>query len=345
MITSEAIPTVTPSSAPCRLDPMHPFLLTTWSFGPVGNDAAFPILIEGGAALDAVVAAATVFEDDPTIDSVGVGGLPDADGEVSLDGAIMTDPRRCGAVCIIRHYPNPVQIARRVMEKTIHISLCGAGAEEFALREGFERRPLLTDKSRGVWEDWRRDPRNIDRDRFRGWLPPINKEEMEGIDATRIRASDVAGPTGGPHGSHDTVSIIGRDSDGKLAVACSTSGMAFKVPGRVGDSPIIGQGLYCDQKAGAAAATGTGELISGVCGSFLVVEHMRNGASPHDAIKRTLERIAESYKLVHEHQVAFIAAAPSGEWASGSLRPGFHHTITDENGTRVENPHFVLMDS
>lgn len=315
---------------------MHPFILTTWSFGPVGNDAAMPILLDGGAALDAVIAAATVFEDDPSIDSVGVGGLPDADGELSLDGAVMTDPNRCGAACFIRHFANPVQIARHVMDKTIHITLAGAGAEDFAQRQGFERRPLLTDKAREVWEQWRHDPRNIDRKRYQGWLPPLNKEEMEGVDAGR--------PYRNGAGSHDTVSIIARDAEGKLATACSTSGMAFKVPGRVGDSPIIGQGLYCDQKAGAAASTGTGELISGVCGSFLVVEKMRAGATPVEAIRAALERVRDTYDLLEDHQVAFVAVGAEGEWASGALRPGFHHTITDRDGTRVEDPTIVLLD-
>ncbi len=319
---------------------MHPFILTTWSFGPVGNDAAMPVLLDGGSAVEAAIAASTVFEDDPSIDSVGVGGLPDADGELSLDGALMTDPHQCGAVCFIRHYANPVQIAQRVMEKTIHTTLAGMGAEDFALREGFERRPLLTDEAREVWEDWRADPRNIDRERYRGWLPPINVEELKGVDITRHRHSDLAPD---PAQSHDTVSVITRDAQGKLAVTCSTSGMAFKVPGRVGDSPVFGQGLYCDQNVGAAAATGTGELITGICGSFLVVEKMREGASPEEAIRIALQRVIDSYDLVDEHQVAFICSDKDGRWASGALKPGFHHTITDENGTRVEDPTFVMM--
>lgn len=337
---------------------MRPFILTTWSFGPVGNDAAFPALAKGGSALDAVCHAATVIEDDPAIDSVGVGGLPDADGEVSLDGAVITDPGRAGAVCFIRHYANPVQIARRVMEKTIHITLAGAGAEEFAEREGFHKRILLTDNARRVWEQWRKDPRNIDRDKYKGWLPPLNVEELRaaGVAETLdVTTRPTTGPKSGaaaaspastsqlPH-PHDTVGVLARDTSGRIAAACSTSGMAFKVPGRVGDSPIIGQGLYCDQQAGCAVATGTGELIAGVCGSFLVVELMRRGATPQQAVTETLTRIRDRYRLAPEHQVAFIAMNNKGDWTSGALRPGFFHTITDEAGSKVEPPRVLLLD-
>lgn len=315
---------------------MRPFILSTWSFAPVGADAAFPGLASGGGALDAVVHAATVIEDDPTIDSVGVGGLPDADGQVSLDACVMTDPGRAGAVCFIRHYPNVAQIARRVMEKTIHITLAGMGAEEFAAHEGFQRRDLLTPGARQIWEQWRNDPGAIDRDRYKGWLPPRNVEELR----PAVRAAQ---PQRVPEPHHDTVGILAMDSAGSLAGACSTSGMAFKVPGRVGDSPIIGQGLYVDQEAGAATATGTGELITGVCGSFLAVELMRQGHSPLNALREVLSRIASRYRLAPEHQTAFIAVNTRGEWASAALRTGFRHTITDERGSRVEEPHFVLL--
>jgi isoaspartyl peptidase/L-asparaginase-like protein (Ntn-hydrolase superfamily) len=222
------------------------------------------------------------------------------------------------------------------MEKTIHTTLAGAGAEAFADREGIERAPLLTDAARVEWERWRADPRNIDRDRYRGWLPPLNKEEMTGVEG------DPRDPASAEPYSHDTVSIIGRDAEGRLAACSSTSGMAFKTPGRVGDSPIIGHGLYCDQTAGAAVATGTGELISSVCGSFLIVERMRAGDEPARAIEYALRRIADRHDLARDHQVAFLAATPDGRWASGALRPGFHHTITDAEGSRVEEPTLIL---
>lgn len=323
---------------------------TTWSFGPVGNDAAAPGLLAGGSALDAVVHAATVFENDPSIDSVGAGGLPDADGQVSLDACVMTDPDHCGGVCFVRRFPNPTRIARRVMDRTIHVLLAGAGAEAFAEREGFEPRDLLTPQAKEVWERWRRDPSNIDRDKYHGWLPPLNVEEMKGVSEAGGSGTGVSPVQpdrtrdANETGSHDTVGVLARDAQGALAGACSTSGMAFKAPGRVGDSPIIGQGLYVEQGVGAACATGTGELIAGVCGSFLVVERMRQGASPTEAIRETLERLAERYALAKEHQAAFVAIRADGEIGSGSLRPGFKRTLTDANGSRVSEPDCVLLN-
>lgn len=311
-------------------------MLITWSFGPVGANEGLPMLRADADALDAVIAAATAIENDPTIDSVGVGGLPDVDGSVTLDACVMTDPDRCGGVSFVRHYANVCQVARRVMEKTIHVLLSGDGAEAFAQREGFTPVNLLTDEAREVWEAWRRDPRTINRDKYRGWLPPVNIEELRGLGQLRAKPDE-------PH--HDTVGILAIDHMGRLAGACSTSGMAFKAPGRVGDSPIIGQGLYVDQRAGAATATGTGELIAGVCGSFLVVELMRRGAAPSVAVREVLERIADRFKLVEEHQVALCAMDRDGRWASGALRPGFKHTIADEGGVRVEEPAFVLLRS
>ncbi|HMN39579.1 MAG TPA: isoaspartyl peptidase/L-asparaginase [Phycisphaerales bacterium] len=324
---------------------MHtdPAILSTWSFGPIGNEPGMAILRRGGDALDAVIAAATAVENDPTINSVGIGGLPDACGHVSLDGCIMTDPNRCGSVAGLRRFANPCAIARRVMEKTIHIMLVGEGADEFAAREGFTPTELLTDHSRAEWHKWAADPRNLDRAKYQGWIPPLNLEE---------RARDGGGVTGGdgPSASHDTVSILAIDQHARLAGACSTSGMAFKVPGRVGDSPIIGHGLYVDQQAGAAAATGNGELVMGTCGSFLAVELMRRGAAPLDAIAEVLERITRRFALGPDHQVAMLAMAPApahgkewGGWATAAIRPGFRHTITDAGGTRVDEPSRVLQ--
>ncbi len=309
---------------------MSELLLSTWSFGTVANAAAWPVLNGGGRALDAVVAGATAVEDDEQIDCVGVGGTPDADGQVSLDACVMTDPARCGSVAFVRRYPNPTAIARRVMERTVHIMLVGAGAEEFAAREGFEPRPLVTEAAQAKWAAWRAALAQAQRSPYQGWIPPRNVEE----------GSTPPLPRG-----HDTVCVLARDRHGQLAGACSTSGMAFKVPGRVGDSPIIGHGLYVDPRAGAAAATGNGELIMGVCGSFLAVELMRQGWSPRAACVAVLRRIAARFELHPEHQVALLAlgARPCDGWASAALRTGFVHVVTDRDGTRVEPPHTVLL--
>lgn len=304
-----------------KLTFMSELLLTTWKFGTIANAAAWPLLRAGGTALDAVVAGATAVEEDESVDCVGVGGTPDASGEVTLDACVMTDPNRCGAVADIRRYANPTALARCVMERTSHVMLVGQGAEQFAAREGFTPRALLTDAALQRWRDWQKQT---------------------------APASGAVGRLCGapPVPSHDTVSLLARDCRGQLAGACSTSGMAFKLPGRVGDSPIIGHGLYVDQQAGAAAATGNGELIMGVCGSFLIVELMRQGASPLDACITVLRRIAERFEPPADWQAAFIAMAPAargGAWASAAMRPGFAHVVSDDAGTRTEPPRFVLL--
>ncbi|HVU63412.1 MAG TPA: N(4)-(beta-N-acetylglucosaminyl)-L-asparaginase [Phycisphaerales bacterium] len=316
---------------------MDPVILSTWSFGPVANGPGMAILGAGGSALDAVVAAATAVEDDPSINSVGVGGLPDASGRVSLDGCVMTDPHRCGSVACVRRFANPCAIARRVMERTIHVMLVGEGADEFAAREGFAPCDLLTPHAKAEWEKWVSDPANLERERYRGWIPPLNVEERARGGKSTVRAGD------GPAASHDTVSILAMDSRGTLAGACSTSGMAFKLPGRVGDSPIIGHGLYVEQGVGAAAATGNGELVMGVCGSFLAVELMRSGATPLDAAVEVLDRIRGRFELGPDHQVAIITMDKGGRWGTAALRAGFNHTITDSRGTRVEAAQRVLI--
>lgn len=310
-------------------------MLSTWSFGPTANAAGWPILAQGGDALDAAVAGASAVEIDPQVDSVGIGGLPDASGRLSLDASVMTDPARCGSVCYLRGFAQAAQIARRVMDRTMHVMLAGDGAEAFAAAEGFTPRPVdeLTPSSRDAYRDWRSSKSADDLARYRGEPPPMNVEE-------RYRQA-TAGRR--PEPSHDTVCVLARDQRGRLAGVCTTSGLAFKMPGRVGDSPIIGSGLYVDQQAGAASATGNGELIMGVCGSFLCTELMRQGRTPAEAILAVLERVRARYDLHAEHQVALIAVRADGLWASGALKPGFSHAITDARGPRLEPTPNVLL--
>ncbi len=311
---------------------MSPLVLSTWSFGPVAAGAAMPVLRAGGSALDAAVAGATAVEDDPTVDSVGVGGLPDASGEVSLDACVMTAPNRCGSVAALRGHLGAAKLAKAVMERTIHVMLAGEGAAAFAKRQGFPDANTLTPGAQAAWEAWRDSGGTVNWAEREGFTPPMNGEE-------RYRLAS------NPEPSHDTVCVLARDQRGELAGACTTSGLAFKVPGRVGDSPIIGHGLYVDPAAGAASATGNGELVMGVCGSFLAVEEMRRGKSPLDAIMIVLQRVREAYDLKPDHQVAMIAMRPDGAWASAALRPGFSHCIADDAGTRVEPAQRVLMPS
>lgn len=315
-----------------------PLVLSTWSFGPTANAAAWPILANHGHALDAAVAGASAVELDPTVDSVGIGGLPDSSGLLSLDASVMTDPDRCGSVCFLRGFANTAQIARRVMDSTHHVMLAGDGAAAFARAEGFPEHPAnrLTPHAQHEYATWlaRRSPAQLAN--YRGEPPPMNVEE-------RYRLAHSPSLPTRPEPHHDTVCVLTRDSSARLAGVCTTSGLAFKMPGRVGDSPIIGAGLYVDQAAGAASATGNGELIIGVSGSFLAVELMRQGRSPLEAISAVLERIAARFTLLPAHQVALIAVRADGLWASASLRPGFSRAVTTTEGTSLQPAERVLF--
>jgi L-asparaginase/N4-(beta-N-acetylglucosaminyl)-L-asparaginase len=286
----------------------QPIILSTWSFGRRANAAAWSALSAGGAAIDAVEQACICAEDDPAVDSVGRGGLPDAGGRVSLDGCIMLSPARCGSVCFIRRFNHPVSIARAVMEHTPHVMLAGEGAEAFAAARGFPPADLLTDEAKQKWEQMKAaaggDPRLAQR-----ITAPANRED-ESYEP-----------------SHDTIGVLALDKAGTLAGACSTSGLAMKLPGRVGDSPIIGHGLYVHPQHGAAVATGHGELVMGTCLSFLAVELLRRGATPDEALRQCMLRLKESYALQPHHQVGMIALTPRGQWAHASLRSGYRTAV------------------
>jgi N4-(beta-N-acetylglucosaminyl)-L-asparaginase len=292
-----------------------PILISTWWFGLPANAAGWPHAQRAGGLLDALEQTCISCELDPKVDSVGVGGLPDASGEVSLDGAIMLSPARSAGVGYVRKYPHPVSIARRVMDKTPHKLLVGEGAERFAAREGFATAELLKEPARRKWEAWRKT----------GEFRDFHVGERDAADGGQSQPYKASGPDD----SHDTIGVLCLDAGGAIGVACSTSGRAYKLPGRVGDSPLIGPGLYCDPAVGAAVATGTGELMIGVCASFLVVERMRAGDRPIEAIRHVLRRVADSYpNLGEKDQCALIALAPDGRHASGALRPGFQVAIT-----------------
>jgi N4-(beta-N-acetylglucosaminyl)-L-asparaginase len=296
-----------------------PILLSTWKFGLSANAAGWPYALKPGGVLDALERTCISCELDLSVDSVGVGGLPDASGEVSLDGAVMLSPAKSAGVAYVRKYPHPVSIARRVMEKTAHKLLVGEGAEQFAKAEGFETANLLTDSARAKWEEWKRTGIGHD--------PHPNFK----VD-------------GGLNPPHDTIGVLCIDAGGTIGAACSTSGRAFKLPGRVGDSPLIGHGLYCDPKGGAAVATGTGELMIGVAASFLVVERMRMGDAPLEAIAFVLDRVVESYGMISEKdQCALIALAPDGRFASGAVRTGFQVAVTTSKRSELILPDITLL--
>jgi len=285
-------------------------LLSTWDFGQKANEKGWNCLLKGKKALDAVEEGIRVIEEDPDNLSVGLGGLPDRDGYVTLDACIMNEKGRAGSVTFLRDIVHPISVARLVMEKTPHVMLSGAGALQFALENGFKRENLLTDRARKAWEEWKKTSR---------YEPVINIE------------------------NHDTVGLLVMDIEGNLSGGCSTSGLAYKMHGRVGDSPIIGAGLYVDNKAGAAVATGLGELVMRSLASFLVVELMRNGSSPQDACELAIERIVLNNPEYGEVQVGIIALDKSGNHGAFAIQPGFTYAIRDEHRDEVLSSNSYLQ--
>lgn len=323
-------------------------MVSTWSFASYGNESAWPALASGGDPLDAVLEACRVAELDPSVDSVGYGGLPDADGQVTLDGCVMRSPSQCGSACGLRRHLHPAKVARLVMERTRHIMLVGEAADAFADAQGEPGLPpegLLSPAARAAWEAWRQDPSDA----------AAGQQTRDGSllrgGGGDIRPVDTGNPMTGAlfrrelrWAGHDTIGSLACSTRGELAGACSTSGTPYKVPGRVGDSPIIGHGLYVDPAAGAATATGSGELIMGVCGAFLAVEEMRRGATPAQAARAVVERIAASYTILPHHQTAFVTMAPDGSWGAAALRDGFLVSVRGPEGMHVARPQFHLRD-
>jgi N4-(beta-N-acetylglucosaminyl)-L-asparaginase len=290
-----------------------PVVIATWPFGQTAVRAALPLLRQGRPALDAAIAGAQAVEDDPRVNSVGLGGLPNALGVVQLDACVM-DGRTlsCGAVGAVENVRHVAALARRVMERTPHVFLVGAGAQQFALGQGFHLESLLTPESVAEWE--RRRPRERPAPAPR---PPADAEEQEL--------------------SHDTVTVLALDQTGDLGGACSTSGLAHKLPGRVGDSPLIGAGLYVDNQSGAAGATGVGEEIIRISGSFLITELMRAGRSPQEACEAAVRRLNELAVRRHTHpaRVAFLALDVRGRTgAACTAQTNFQYAIG--RGEQVE---------
>ncbi|MHC4990071.1 MAG: N(4)-(beta-N-acetylglucosaminyl)-L-asparaginase [Planctomycetota bacterium] len=310
----------------------EPLLLSTWSFGLRGHEAAWSALRDGGSGLDAVETVSRTVEADPEVDSVGRGGLPDRDGGMTLDAAVMTGPDACAGVAALSGYLHPVSIARRLLERGDALLLAGTGAELFATEERFESAELLDEHARTAWKAWRREPGVVDQGRDRG--APAPPRPIDAPEHGRLFAR----PDETRWKHHDTIGALAIDSQGGLAGACSTSGTPYKRPGRVGDVPLIGHGLYVDPDAGAAVATGTGELIMRVCASFLAVELMRSGATPRDALAAVLERLAGVVPRRDEHQVGLLALSPDGAWSAAALRPGFRASITTRDRHEVVEP-------
>lgn len=290
-----------------------PMIVTTWNFGLQANEAAWPTLAGGGRALDAIEQGIRQCENDPTERSVGFGGRPDRDGHVTLDACIMDEKGNIGSVVCMEHIANPISVARAVMEKTPHVMLAGEGATQFAVEQGFEKVNLLVPDSEREWKEWLKKAE---------YTPVINIE------------------------NHDTIGMIGMDAHGNLSGGCSTSGMAFKMHGRIGDSPIIGAGLYVDNEVGAVTATGQGEEVIRVVGSFRVVEEMRHGASPQEACEQAVQAIRDKFVLRGKDwsntQIGFIAINPQGDIGAYALRPGFTYAVKTGTIAEVRKANYLL---
>ena len=283
----------------------NPMALSTWNHGLKANEEAMKLLLSQGNALDAVEAGVKISEADPTIQSVGLGGRPDKDGHVTLDACIMDSQGNAGSVAYLQDIKHPVSVARKVMELTDHVMLVGQGAKSFAITHGFKEENLLTEESRTAWLKWK-------------------KKLGEKDDL-------------GPNDDHDTISLLAQDSIGNLAGACTTSGLAYKIPGRVGDSPIIGAGLFVDNEIGAAGATGRGEEVIKVAGSFLIVELMRQGYAPQDACKEALGRTIGRHNGELEFQIAYIALRKDGEIGAAAIRKGFKYALSSGNKKKLHS--------
>jgi N4-(beta-N-acetylglucosaminyl)-L-asparaginase len=288
-----------------------PRVCSTWDFGVAANQAAWKVLAAGGRALDAVEQGVRVTEADLRNHSVGRAGYPDRDGRVTLDASIMDEHGNCGAVAAIEHIAHPISVARRVMERTPHVLLVGDGALQFALEQGFPREELLTPESETAWHEWLKSAK---------YRPVVNGE---------VRTYHAGPGKPGDASNHDTIGMLAIDATGNLSGACTTSGMAWKLHGRVGDSPIIGAGLYVDNEVGGATSTGVGEEVIRNAGSFLVVELMRQGRSPETACREAVERILHRKPATRDLQVGFLAINKQGRVGAWAIQKGFTYAICD----------------
>ena len=274
--------------------PIKPLVIATWKTD-LAVETAADVLENGGSALDAVEQGCRIEEANEKGQSVGKGGLPDRDGDVTLDACIMDSKGNYGAVLGVKEIKHVISVARKVMEDTPHVMLVGEGVKKFAISKGFEPENLLTEASKKAWEKWKEKSE---------YKPIINIE------------------------NHDTIGMLAIDKNGDISGACTTSGLAYKMAGRVGDSPIIGGGLFVDNEVGGASATGLGEEVLKTVGSFLIVELMRQGKSPQEACEEAIGRIVNKPgKNFKDFQVGYIAVNKQGETGAYSIHEWFSYNI------------------
>ena len=297
----------------------QPVVISTWDFGKTANVAAWNVLVKGGRALDAVEAGVKIPEADGSTQTVGYGGMPDRDGFVTLDACIMDDQYNCGSVMCLQDIMHPISVARMIMEKTPHIILVGDGARQFALANGFKKQNLLSP--------------NSEKD-YNNWLKSSKYEPVKNIENKLYNKKNDPMPGGATN--HDTIGMLAMDAAGNCSGACTTSGMAFKMHGRVGDSPVIGAGLYVDNEVGAATATGVGEEVIRIVGAHLIVELMRQGLSPEAACKQGVERIiSRNPERAKEVQVGFLAMNKKGAFGAYCLQKGFTYAVKNNQEEKI----------
>ncbi|KEO75539.1 isoaspartyl peptidase/L-asparaginase family protein [Anditalea andensis] len=282
-----------------------PLILSTWDHGMPANDRAWEVLQSTGNIVDAVEEGVKITEADMSNLSVGLQGLPDREGIVTLDASIMKGDGSCGSVAFVRQIKHPIALARKVMDETPHVFMAGEGARKYAISLGMPvEEEVLSPAAEKDFNKWKETSQ---------YKPIINIE------------------------NHDTIGMIGMDSNGHLAGACTTSGLAYKMHGRVGDSPIIGAGLYVDDEVGAATATGLGESIIRICGSFLIVELMRQGRSPQEACEEAVRRLIAKNSGIKDIQAGFLAINKEGEYGAYAVHPGFNFAKHYKNGKEMVN--------
>jgi N4-(beta-N-acetylglucosaminyl)-L-asparaginase len=318
-----ALPVLAACRPPDRLAAafQKPLVVSTWDSGIRANAAAWPILRENGRALDAVEAAARYAEIEKSC-CVGLAANPDRDGKVTLDASIMDENANCGGVAFVQRIRHPISVARRLMETTPHVFMVGEGAEQFALDHGFEREPeMLSPEAAQAWKKW------LEKSDYK---PVVNVENRS--------LQPQAAPTflEGGQPNHDTMGTVALDAAGNLSGACTTSGMAFKMRGRVGDSPVIGAGLFVDNEIGAATSSGVGEEVIRICGSHLIIELMRHGRPPEEACREAVSRIVKrNPEKARTFQVGFIALSRQGEVGAFAVQPEFTYAVTNNETNQV----------
>lgn len=288
----------------------YPVAVATWNFQNATTKAG-EMLYSGASALDAVEEGVKVEEANLKNTTVGNGGAPDRDGNVTLDACIMSPDGNAGSVVYLKEIEHPVSVARKVMEETPHVMLAGEGALQFAIQQGFKRKNLLTEESEKAWKEWLE---------HKEYKPIINIE------------------------NHDTIGMLCLDKNGDIAAACTTSGLSYKINGRVGDSPIIGAGLYLDNEVGGAVGTGMGEAIMKSVGSFLIVELMRQGKSPQEACKEAVMRTVKKDLKYRDFQIAYVAMNKQGEIGSFCIHKGFSYAKYYEGESSNNSSPYYLKE-